>query len=84
MINYLHGDHVWPYSLFGETSWGNYQLVCGDCNLSKGNRLDGDIRKALTTLSFREKIATYLNAQVASGSLSRDKVLADIIDSLSR
>src|SRR5437588_6921592 len=44
MIDYLQGDHIWPYSLFGETAWTNYQLICGNCNAAKSNRLDTEIR----------------------------------------
>src|SRR6201993_3153264 len=39
-IGYLQGDHIWPYSLFGETSWDNYRLICGACNAQKRDFLD--------------------------------------------
>ena len=79
MISYLHGDHVWPYSLFGETTWENYQLICGDCNLSKSNRLENNIRRMLGTGAFRGQVIAFLNDQVTSGILESDAVLESIV-----
>ena len=33
-IHSLAGDHIWPYSLFGATTWENYQVICENCNLN--------------------------------------------------
>ncbi len=63
-ITFLQGDHIWPYSLFGETSWTNYQLICGGCNLRKSNAIDGEIRKALADGTFRTEIKKHLDALV--------------------
>ena len=35
----LHGDHIIPRSRGGATVWENLTLLCGSCNLSKGNKL---------------------------------------------
>jgi hypothetical protein len=74
-ITYLQGDHIWPYSLFGETSWANFQLICGKCNLRKSNSIDGEIRKALANGTFRGEIKKYLDGLVQSGQLE-DKLVA--------
>jgi len=79
MISYLHGDHVWPYSLFGETTWDNYQLICGDCNLNKSNRLDIDVRKALGADEFRQRVRDFLREQVDRGALAEDVVVRSLL-----
>jgi hypothetical protein len=79
MIDYLHGDHIWPYSLFGETSWANYQLICGNCNAAKSNRLDSDVRKTLGGGAFRKGVIAFLRQQINDGSLSIDAVLTNIL-----
>ena len=79
MMSYLHGDHIWPYSLFGESTWENYQLICGDCNLRKSNHLDTDVRIALGAIAFRERLASFLNEQVDAGVLAKDVVLKSIL-----
>jgi hypothetical protein len=84
MIDYLHGDHIWPYSLFGETNWANYQLICGDCNASKSNKLDADVRKALGADAFRLRVVTFLLEQVDAGQLPMDVVLKSIVGSVAR
>jgi 5-methylcytosine-specific restriction endonuclease McrA len=78
-IDYLEGDHIWPYSLFGETTWENYQLICGECNARKGNRLDVQIRKALGKGKFREIISTFLRERVSAGELVEDAILKNIL-----
>lgn len=79
MMSYLHGDHVWPYSLFGETTWDNYQLICGDCNLDKSNRLDVDVRKALGADEFRQRVRDFLREQVERGTLAEDVVVRSLL-----
>lgn len=79
MISYLHGDHIWPYSLFGETTWDNYQLICGDCNLNKSNRLDVDVREALGADEFRQRVRDFLMEQVEGGNLAEDAVVRDLL-----
>lgn len=79
MINYLHGDHIWPFSLFGETTWENYQLICGDCNLTKSARLDADVRAALGQHEFRRRIMAFLEEQIEAGAIAEDAVLRSIL-----
>jgi len=78
-IRYLHGDHIWPYSLFGETSWGNYRLICGSCNLIKSNLIDLDVRLVLSTGAFRELVKNHLAQAVEDGKLQKHLVLKDIV-----
>jgi len=79
MIEYLQGDHIWPYSLFGETSWANYQLICGSCNAAKSNRLDGDVRKLLGSGEFRNQFATFLRKHLEQGTIASDMILKSIL-----
>jgi hypothetical protein len=81
MIDFLHGDHVWPYSLFGETSWDNYQLICGACNLAKGNRLDNDVRRLLGRGEFRGTVIGFLEQQILAGNLTTDNILENLLNS---
>lgn len=37
-INEMQGDHVVPWSKGGKTEFANLQMLCSDCNRSKGNR----------------------------------------------
>ena len=78
-IGYLQGDHVWPYSLFGETSWSNYQLICGNCNASKSNKLENDVRKTLGAGEFRRMVSTFLSQQIEAGSLTSDPFLGKML-----
>jgi HNH endonuclease len=75
LIDHLQGDHIWPYSLFGESSWDNYQLICGDCNAAKNNRLNMEVRKVLGAGEFRDIVAAFLRKQIEVGALSEDAVL---------
>ncbi len=70
-INYLQGDHVWPYSLFGDTTWANYQLVCGACNAAKSNVLETEIRLALGSGEFRRIVSQFLSERLKAGKLSQ-------------
>jgi 5-methylcytosine-specific restriction endonuclease McrA len=70
-INYLQGDHLWPYSLFGDTSWANYQLICGSCNAAKSNVLETEIRLALGSGEFRLIVYEFLSGRVEAGKLAR-------------
>ena len=69
-IDYLEGDHVWPYSLFGETSWANYQLICGNCNAVKSNKLETDVRRLLGVGEFRLMVCEFLRKQRETGKLA--------------
>jgi hypothetical protein len=74
LIHHLHGDHVWPYSLFGETSWNNYQLICGNCNESKSNKLDTEVRRILGGGEFRRIVHEFLRSQIEAGRLTDDLI----------
>ncbi|HEY8096695.1 MAG TPA: HNH endonuclease signature motif containing protein [Methylobacter sp.] len=78
-IDHLQGDHVWPYSLFGETTWENYQLICGKCNKQKGNRLDVDVRRALGSGKFRKLVTKFLQEKVETGELTADAVIKSLL-----
>jgi 5-methylcytosine-specific restriction endonuclease McrA len=60
----LQGDHIWPWSLFGETSWQNYQLICGSCNLKKKDKIDNQIRIILGNGEFRNLVKAYLKSKL--------------------
>jgi len=75
MIHHLQGDHVWPYSLFGETSWYNYQLICGSCNASKSNRLETEVRRVLGGGEFRRIVSEFLRNQIETGKLTDDPIV---------
>jgi 5-methylcytosine-specific restriction endonuclease McrA len=70
-IDDLQGDHVWPYSLFGDTAWENYQLICGRCNAAKGNYMETELRRAIGRGDFREMVVSHLRR------LLDDKALAE-------
>jgi 5-methylcytosine-specific restriction endonuclease McrA len=78
-IGYLQGDHIWPYSLFGETSWENYQLICGACNAQKRDLLHRDLREALGSGEFRKLVARFLEDLISRGSLADHFVLRDLV-----
>ena len=75
----LQGDHIWPYSLFGETTWENYQLICGKCNKQKGNHLDGDVHRVLGSGKFRELVSMFLQEKVETGELPKDAVMRSLL-----
>jgi hypothetical protein len=77
-LDQLQGDHVWPYSLFGPTSWSNYQLICGACNLRKRDFLDADVRRALSDEAFRTVVRTYLRDRLDRSALA-DTVVKQLI-----
>ena len=78
-INYLQGDHIWPYSLFGESTWANYQLICGSCNASKGNTLETAVRRVLADGEFRRMVSQFLYQQIDAGKLPSDPLLLKMI-----
>lgn len=78
-IDQLQGDHVWPYSLFGETVWDNYQLICGSCNAAKGNRIEKDLRSLLGSGEFRYKVGSFLKIKVEQGAIEEDKIIQQLI-----
>ena len=78
-INYLQGDHVWPYSVFGESSWANYQLICGNRNASKSNKLETGVRRVLGDGEFRRMVSTFLRGQIEAGKLASDPALQTML-----
>ncbi len=77
-IDHLQGDHIWPYSLFGDTTWENYQLICGECNAKKRDRLEGEVRRVLGSGKFRELVTAFLQKKVETGELRKDAVIKNI------
>ena len=63
-IDCLCGDHIWPYSLMGETSWDNYQLLCRTCNVRKKNFINNEVRKVLGDGSFRGMVFKYIKDRI--------------------
>jgi ATP adenylyltransferase len=43
----LHVDHIKPRSKGGETEYGNLQVLCSKCNLTKGNKDETDFRQSV-------------------------------------
>jgi hypothetical protein len=78
-IDFLEGDHIWPYSMFGETSWENYQLICGSCNASKSNFLERQIRTALGTGDFRRLIIELLSQLREKGEIADTAQLCQLL-----
>jgi len=78
-IDQLQGDHVWPYSLFGETAWDNYQLICGGCNAAKGNRIEKDLRSVLGSGEFRSNVGSYLKIKVEQGVIDEDQIIRQLV-----
>ena len=74
-VDYLQGDHIWPYSLCGDTSWANYQLICGSCNSRKSNFIDDAVRKVLGESTFRKIVCDYLRKAAADGRLSQTEMV---------
>jgi hypothetical protein len=80
-IGFLQGDHIWPYSLFGETAWENYRLICGSCNAAKRDYIDSEIQRLLGCGEFRRIIRDYLSGLVATGQVKHELVLNDPLGS---
>jgi hypothetical protein len=78
-IDILQGDHIWPYSLFGETSWKNYRLICASCNAAKSNFVETNIRSVLGRGEFRALIFGYLERQLDDKVLSSKSSLEDLL-----
>jgi hypothetical protein len=74
-FDFLEGDHTWPYSLFGESSWANYDLICGTCNARKSNFIDTTIRLVLGAGEFRKIVCDYLRAKIAQEVIARSNFL---------
>ncbi len=66
---------MWPYSLFGDTSWANYQLIYGACNVAKSNLLETEIRHALGSGEFRRMVSQFLREEVEAGRLSESSFI---------
>ena len=43
----LHVDHIKPRSKGGKTEYGNLQVLCSKCNLTKGNKDETDFRQSV-------------------------------------
>jgi hypothetical protein len=71
-LDFLEADHIWPYSLFGETIWENFQLLCGSCNSRKSNALNSHVRLALSNSIFRKMIASHLRSSPELAVLEGD------------
>ena len=59
-LKFLTADHIWPYSLFGETVWENYQLLCISCNSRKKDKIDTEIRDILGHGEFRNILQHFV------------------------
>lgn len=79
-IEFLQGDHVWPYSLFGDSSWANYQLICGSCNARKRDFIDSAIRDVLGGGQFRKLVCEYLRQAASTGNLDQSEMTALMLD----
>ena len=79
-ISFLQGDHIWPYSMFGETAWENYQLICGACNAAKSNCLDREVRRVLGKGEFRRMVHEYLCALLIRGELTAHPAILSILE----
>jgi len=44
-IDWVHGDHIEPWSLGGRTALENCQALCGACNLKKGSQPQAEIER---------------------------------------
>ena len=51
-IRHFHIDHITPKSKGGPDVDGNLQLLCGSCNMIKGNRTMEKARQRLTELGY--------------------------------
>jgi len=78
VLDELQADHIWPYSLFGETSWDNYRLLCARCNRKKSNLLDTEVRVALGNKAFREQITIFLREALPHRNTEHDVFLRDL------
>jgi hypothetical protein len=75
-VDFLQGDHIWPYSLFGETSWANYQLICGSCNARKRDFVDSSVRKVLGEGAFRKLVCDFLRSAAEKGQIRPDEMIS--------
>jgi len=80
-IDDMQGDHVWPYSLFGETVWENYQLICGNCNAGKGNFVETELRRALGRGDFRCMVASHLARLLDAETLPESLYIRQMVGS---
>ena len=75
----LVGDHIWPYSLMGETSEENYQLLCGACNVRKKDFINNEVRKVLGDGSFREMAFNHLAEHLDKMNIPHNMRLEDYV-----
>lgn len=38
-LDYMEGDHIYPWSKGGWTAWSNLQMLCKDCNNKKSDTI---------------------------------------------
>ncbi len=81
-IDLLQGDHVWPYSLFGDTSWDNYRLICLSCNAARGNVIDKVLRGVLGSGIFRHMVLEFLERELGRDHILNHPFLKDLANSL--
>lgn len=74
-INLLQGDHVWPYSLFGESSKENYQLICAPCNNKKKNFVSHRLRELLGRGEFRSLVVDFLQSSHLQGEVTEEELM---------
>ena len=79
-IDDLQGDHIWPYSLFGQSTWENYWLLCRWCNARKSNYVAREFRQALGTGEFRKRIVEFLSVHISQQRRERDPILGALLN----
>jgi hypothetical protein len=76
-IDSLEGDHIWPWSFFGDTSWANYRLICSRCNVLRSNKIDTIVRQTLGRGQFREMIISFLRQNLPDWE--SDPIVLDLV-----
>lgn len=72
----LTRDHIWPRSKGGCSCDGNFEILCGNCNLAKGNEHDGR-RGHMKADCPQEEMHRFMQMwRLGQREFSRDEVLA--------